>query len=110
MKRTLLRVYDKNEKYTNNGECYFLILPENYDNNNNYHYVEYIYPNLCAISGMQWQNYTSYLIGNAEIEEDEMFWSEITGYILKECKIDIKRVSIIGKYKLPIEMTWKQQF
>lgn len=104
MEKTLLRVYDKNDKYTNTGECYFLVLPEEYNNNNDYHYEQYIYPNIARISGMGWQPYTSYTIGTAEIEENEMFWSEITNYELKECKIDMDRVKIIGKYKMPEEL------
>lgn len=104
MGKTLLRVYDKNEKYTNTGDCYFLILPDDYDNDNDWHYEQYIYPNIAKISGMRWQPYTSYMIGTAEIEENEMFWSEITNYELKECKIDINRVKIIGKYKMPEEL------
>ena len=104
MLKNVLRVYDKNEKYTNTGKCYFVVLPDEYDPNNDWHFREYIYPIIARISGMGWQSYTSYMEGTADIAEGEMFWSEITGYELKECKIDINRVNIMGCYKLPEEL------
>ena len=94
MKKELLRVYDRNDKYANTMECYFVILPKNYDDRD-------ITILLSQITGMGWQNYTSYIIGEADIDKSEESWSEITGYELKECKIDISRVTIKHNYKLP---------
>ena len=108
MKKTVLRVYDENEKYTNYHECYFLVLPEDYDDNNDYHYQEYIFPRLAQIAGMKWQSYTSYIIGTADIKEEEMVWSEITNYELYEVKIHISRVKISGTYDLPECITWSR--
>ena len=105
MKRTLVRVYDRNDEYTNYHECYFLIMPDEYDINNNSHFDKYLLPCLAQVAGMGWQTYTSYIVGTAELEEDEEFWSEITNYEIKECKIHIDRVDIIGKYKLPSYLT-----
>lgn len=104
MKRRVIRVYDKNEKYTNTGKCFFLILPEDYNPENPCDYEKHVYLNLIHIACMSWQSYTSFLEGTADISENEMFWSEITGYTLKECKIDIDRVEITGRYKLPEEL------
>ena len=95
MKKTVLRVYDKNDEYANDYKRYFLVLPDNYDD-----YT--IEQNLMRIAGMRWQNYTSWLIGTVDdLEESEMFWSEITDYELKECKIELSRVKEIKRYKLP---------
>lgn len=94
MKKDLLRVYDKKDKYANTMECYFVILPENYNDRD----IEIL---LSQITGMGWQDYTSYIIGEADIDKSEEYWSEITGYELKECKIDINRVTIKHNYKLP---------
>ena len=104
MKSNVMRVYDRNEQNTNTGLCYFLILPEEYDPENEWHFQEYVVPNLARVSGMSWQSYTSYLLGMADIDESEMFWSEITGYTLKECKIDISRVEVAGKYVIPEQL------
>jgi hypothetical protein len=97
----LLRVYNKEDKMANKGNVYFLVLPENYDNDSDEHYQKYIFPRLVAISGMAWQKYTSYMIGTADVDASEMVWSEITGYELKECKIDVARVNVLGRYRLP---------
>lgn len=108
MKKQVLRVYDKKDKEANNGECYFLIMPDEYDPNNDWHYEEYLLPRLCQIASLQWQNYTSYIEGTADVEEDEMFWSEITHYDLYECKIDISRVTVTGRYTLPEFITYRR--
>ncbi len=93
MKKTLIRVYDKNDQYANFQKRYFVVLEDESDEE-----IEYV---LTKIASMRWQNYTSYIIGTADIEEDELYWSEIMGYEMKEIKIDINRVKINGNYKLP---------
>ena len=116
----LLRVYDKTDKYTNTGRCYFIILPdkkflkEHYDAGSYITYEEAmdeeIERRLAQISGMKWQKYTSYMLGTADVDESEMFWSEITNHELKECKIEIERVTIEGKYKLPQYMIYQENY
>lgn len=93
MKKTLLRVYDKNQKNSLLGENYFIVLPENYD-------CYDLETCLWQVTNMKWQTYTSYLLGTADIKEDELYWSEITNYNLHEVCINIDRVDVIGKYKL----------
>lgn len=99
MKRTVLRVFDGKDKYSLTGECYFLVMPEGFEFSRDYEDV--VVPNLARVTSMSWQNYDGFLVGETELEEDELFWSEITGYELHECKIDIDRVEVSGKYKLP---------
>lgn len=101
MFKNLLRVYNKNDEYANYHKCYFLIMPDEYDPTNDYHFYDYLLPRLCQLTKLQWQDYTSYFEGTADIEENEMFWSAITNYELYECKIHINRVNITGNYDLP---------
>lgn len=97
MKKTLLRVYDKHDETSMIGKCYFLVLPGTWEELSDYDFDSIINP----ICNMPWQHYTSYAVGEADVEENEMFWSEIAGYELKEVKIDIDRVENIQKFKLP---------
>jgi len=98
MKREVMRVYDRNDPHTNTRECYFLILPEYKSEWERERDIEARYTQM---SGLRWANYTSYLLGYADISPDEEYWCEQTGYELKECKIDINRVTVTGKYRLP---------
>lgn len=108
MVKTVLRVYDKNEEYTNTGECYFLIMPDRYESE--WEKEEELEARLVQITSMGWQNYTSYMIGTADIEEKEMFWSEVTHYSRMECKIDINRVKITERYGLPEYMIQQYEY
>ena|SRR5690554_2194753 len=110
--RVVLRVYDKNEKYSLYGECYYLVMPEDFDLNNldDYFVYDELYRRLIQVNSMKYQDYTSYVLGVAEIAEDEMFWSEITNYELMEVKINTDRVKNKKYYKLPIEMIWKPEY
>ncbi|HPD28169.1 MAG TPA: hypothetical protein PK673_07330 [Paludibacteraceae bacterium] len=101
MIKEVLRVYDKNAKNANIGNCYFLILPPVEERDD-----DEIERRLTQISYMQWQNYTSYLLGYADIAPEEEFWSEIANYELRECKINIDRVTVTGRYKLPECLTY----
>lgn len=101
---TLLRVYDRNDKYALTGECYFAVLPKNYDD-------EELERRLTQIAGMSWQNYTSYALGECDdLKEDELFWCEVCRYEIHEVKIEVNRVKNIKKYRLPEWMTYREEF
>jgi len=98
MKRTVLRVYDRNETTSLQGEKCFVVLPENYEYFDDIEYpLDWL---LSRISSMGWQDYTSYMYGTAELEEDELYWCEIVGGECKETCIDISRVTDVKKYRL----------
>ncbi len=96
MKKTLLRVYDREDKASMTGKCYWIVLDGTFEELSDYDF-EMILQNLTRLS---WQRYTSYAVGTADIEENELYWSEIMSYEMHEVRIDIDRVTIIGRYKL----------
>lgn len=96
MKKTLLRVYDREDKASMKGKCYWIVLDGTFEELSDYDF-EMILQNLTRLS---WQRYTSYAVGTADIEENELFWSEIMSYEMHEVRIDINRVTITNRYKL----------
>ncbi|WP_195200650.1 hypothetical protein [Faecalispora jeddahensis] len=102
MKKTLMRVYDKRDETSMIGKCYFLVLPGTWDELSDYEFETC----LNAVCNTLWQSYTSYAVGTADIEENEMFWSEIMSYEWYEVKIDISRVEDIQRFKLPMRLTY----
>jgi len=101
MKRTLLRVYDREDKTSMTGKCYWIVLDGTFEELSDYD-TEIILQN---ITKMSWQRYTSWAIGTADINEDELFWSEILSYGMHEVRIDASRVDITHKFKLPTRLT-----
>ena len=101
MKKTVLRLYDKNDEYSLQGKCYFVVLESSFDDLSD-HEFEVI---LNCISSMSWQHYTSYAVGEVEIDESELFLCEILNYDYDECHIDASRVENLKKYKLPKYIT-----
>ena len=101
MKRTLLRVYDREDKTSMTGECYWIVLDGTFEELSDYD-LEIILQN---ITKMPWQRYTSWAIGTADINDDELFWSEILSYEMHEVCIDASRVDITHKFKLPTRFT-----
>lgn len=98
MNRTLLRVYDKNDEYSLKGFKDFILIPLDFDWND-YDEREWM---LSKISSMGWQNYTSYMIGSIELTtDDNQYWCEILGGDYKEINVEVSRVTIDKKYKLP---------
>ena len=102
MNKTVIRLYDKYDKTSMIGKCYFLVLDGTWDELSDYDFEIIIN----SISRMSWQHYTSYAVGEIEVEKDELMWSEIMNYEMFEVKIDVDRVKNIKKYKLPADLNW----
>jgi len=98
MKRTILRVYDRNDEYSLKGEKCFVVIDETDEYFDMDTEVDYL---ISKISSMPWQSYTSYMVATVELEEIEMYWCEIIGGDCKEVCIDIDRVYNVKNYKLP---------
>ena len=95
--KTLIRFYDHTDEYSLQGKCYFIVLPGTWEDLSDYDF-ECI---LNCVTRMPWQRYSRYAVGTAEIDENELFWSEIMSYDMHEVNIEIERVKGIQRYKLP---------
>ena len=98
MTKTLIRLYNRNDRSSLSGKCYFIVLPGTFDELSDYDFDRI----LNSVASMPWQSYTSYAIATCDdIKEEELFWSEIMNYNMHEIKIDVERVTIVSRYKLP---------
>lgn len=98
MTKTLIRLYDREDKTSMIGKCMFLVLNGTLDDLDG----DEIERMFGKIAGMGWQHYTSYAVATCDdIKEEECFWSEIMNYEMREVNIDVSRVTITGKYRLP---------
>lgn len=91
MTRTVVRVFDSSDEYSMTGKQYFMVLDDLQD-------LEKV---VYAISRMRWQNYNSYAVGEiTDLYKDELYWSEIMDYNMKEIKVDVERVKNIKTYRM----------
>jgi hypothetical protein len=108
MTKTLVRFYDREDNTSLVGNCYFLISDKTKEELMNSYELEDM---MIAATSMRWQKYTSYAIGVIDdLEEDEMFWSEIMNYNMKECEVHVNRVHDIEKYKLPEMYAYNEEY
>lgn len=97
MKKTVLRLYNKNDEYSLKGDRYFLVLNGSYDDLDDFEFIKI----LQCLSILRWQNYTSFLVAEVELKKSEMYWCEALNYKMHECCINVDRLQNVKKYKLP---------
>lgn len=98
MKKTLIRLYNREDDTALTGKCYFLVLNGTYEELS----ADELESILNTIANMGWQRYTSYAIATCDnLTEEDLFWSEIMNYDMYEVNIPVERVTITKKYRLP---------
>lgn len=102
MKKTLVRFYDENDKTSLEGKRHFLVIDCSWDKLDSDTFTRM----LLSVTGMKWQTYNSYMVGTAEIEESELYWSEIMNYDMQEVCIDCDRVKEQKYYDFPKMFRW----
>ena len=98
MTKSLIRLYNREDETALTGKCFFLVLDGTYEDLSESE-LDFI---LNKIGSMGWQRYTSYAVATCDdITEQDIFWSEIMNYNMQEVNINIERVNVIAKYRLP---------
>lgn len=102
MERTLIRFYDENDQSSLEGKRHFLVLDCSFEELSSDEFERM----LLSVTGMKWQTYNSYMVGTADISEDELYWSEIMNYDMYEVCIDCSRVANKKYYDFPKIFRW----
>lgn len=102
MKKTLIRFYDVNDPSSITGEKLFLVLDCSYDDLSDDDFMTII----CSITSMKWQNYNKYMVGEADLSDSKLYWSEIMDYEMHEVCIDCDKVENKKYYNFPKMFRW----